>query len=130
MIEDEHKSPEEAEKLSTQLWQIITDAASYSFNCSHSYCVALDSLYEAWLKANHPLEFYETALKIYEKKGDKDKMNALKEEAEGYFNIQFPPFRFGQDNREIRADVESNSIWNSMKSIKGFGSSVGLLLYV
>lgn len=98
-------------------------------NCSHSYCMALDSLYCAWLKANHPLEFYETALRIYEKKGDKDKMNELKEEAESYFNIHFPPFRFGQDNRNITANNETNSITNSLAAIKGFGKDVCSLLY-
>ena len=129
MIDHENKSPEEADSMSSQLWQIITDAANYSFNASHAYCVALDSLYEAWLKANHPLEFYEVSLKIYEKKGDKDKMNALKEEAEHYFDIGFPAFRFGQDNRSIRADHATNSILNSMGSIKGFGVGMGKTLY-
>lgn len=129
LIEDEHKSPAEAAELSDKLWKIIEDSASYSFNASHSYCVALDSLYGAWLKAHHPLEFYEVLLTISEKKGDKDKMNALKEEAESYFGISFPPFRFGQDNRYIRAIPEQNAIVNSLSAIKGFGSNVSKVLY-
>ena len=129
LIEDEHKSPAEAAELSDKLWKIIEDSASYSFNASHSYCVALDSLYGAWLKAHHPLEFYEVLLTISEKKGDKDKMNALKEEAESYFGISFPPFRFGQDNRSIRAIPEQNAIVNSLSAIKGFGSNVSKVLY-
>lgn len=98
-------------------------------NCSHSYCVSVDSLYGAWLKSHHPLEFYETYLRIQEAKGDKDKMNAAKEEAEDYFGIKFPPFRLGQDNRSINANIESKSITNSLSSIKGFGASVGKILY-
>lgn len=98
-------------------------------NCSHAYCVALDSLYEAWLKANHPLEFYEVALNLYEKKGDKDKMSALKEEAEHYFDILFPPLRFGQDNRALKADISSNSIMNSIGSIKGMSKGLASALY-
>ena len=129
MIEDEHKTPEEAASMSQELWQIIEDSSRYSFNASHSYCVALDSLYGAWLKAHHPLEFYEVLLTLAEQKGDKDKMNALKEEAESYFNIKFPPFRFGQDNRSIKADVENNLIVNSLSAIKGFSLSVGAALY-
>lgn len=129
MIEDEHKTPEEAAHMSQELWQIIEDSSRYSFNASHSYCVALDSLYGAWLKAHHPLEFYEVLLTLAEQKGDKDKMNALKEEAESYFNIKFPPFRFGQDNRSIKADVENNLIVNSLSAIKGFSLSVGAALY-
>lgn len=129
MVENEGRSQEEADEMAQQLWQIIEDSARYSFNASHSYCVALDSLYGAWLKAHHPLEFYEVLLSLAEQKGDKDKMNALKDEAESYFGIKFPPFRFGQDNRSIKADLESNSIVNSIAAIKGFGSAIGSVLY-
>jgi len=129
MINDEGKSQEEADELAHKLWQIIEDSSKYSFNCSHSYCVALDSLYGAWLKAHHPLEFYEVQLTLAEEKGDKDKMSALKAEAEDYFNIKFPPFRFGQDNSYIHADLSTNSINNSIAAIKGFGSSIGKVLY-
>lgn len=129
IVEDEGKSEEEADELTNKLWQIIEDSASYSFNASHSYCVALDSLYEAWLKANHPLEFYEVALNLYEKKGDKDKVAALKEEAEKYFDILFPPMRYGQDNRRMQADPATNSIINSLGSIKGMSKTMGAKLY-
>lgn len=37
-----------------KVWKIIVDATSYGFNSSHAVCVALDSLYGAWLKAHHP----------------------------------------------------------------------------
>lgn len=60
----------------------------HAFNASHSYCVAEDSLYTAWLKSNYPLQFYETFLRILENKGDKDRMNAVKDEAEDYFHFQ------------------------------------------
>lgn len=107
----------------------VTESGLIVSNCSHSYCVALDSLYEAWLKANHPLEFYEVALNLYEKKGDKDKVAALKEEAEKYFDILFPPMRYGQDNRQMRADPATNSIVNSLGSIKGMSKTMGAKLY-
>ena len=129
MIDDEHKTPEEAANMSQELWQIIEDSSRYSFNASHSYCVALDSLYGAWLKAHHPLEFYEVLLTLAAQKGDKDKMNALKEEAESYFKIKFPPFRFGQDNRSIKANLDDNLIVNSIAAIKGFSIGVGTTLY-
>lgn len=96
---------------------------------SHSYCVSCDSLYSAWAKAHYPCEFYETLLIISEIKGDKEKMALAKEEAENYFGIKFPPFRFGQDNRTIKAIPEENTILNCLSSIKGFGKSVSELLY-
>ena len=129
LIEEEHKTSAEAAEITSKLWQIIEDSASYLFNSSHSYCVALDSLYGAWIKAHHPLEFYEVMLTIAEEKGDKDKMNALKNEAESFFGIKFPPFRYGQDNRQIKADPDSNAIVNSISSIKGFSIGAGKVLY-
>ena len=96
---------------------------------SHSYCVAIDSLYGAWLKTYYPLEFYECYLRIQEESGDKDKMNAAKEEAEKYFKIHFLPFRFGQDNRAITADSKTKSITSSLSSIKGISNKIGELLY-
>lgn len=96
---------------------------------SHSYCVALDSLYCAWLKAHHPLEFYEVLLTIYEEKGDKDKMKAAKEEAAKYFRIKFPQFKFREDNRKTRAHSESNSITNPITAIKGFNARCGEVLW-
>ena len=129
MINEEGRNKEQAEELSHSLWQIIEDSSRYSFNASHSYCVALDSLYGAWLKAHHPLEFYEVLLRISEEKGNKDKMNALKEEAESYFGIKFPPFRFGQNNSCVQADHLTNSIVNSIGAIKGFSATLGQTLY-
>lgn len=129
MINNEGKTQEEANTITNNLWQIINDSASYLFNASHSYCVALDSLYGAWLKAHHPLEFYEVYLQVQEQKGDKDKMNAAKLEAEDYFGIRFPALKFGQDNRNITADKETNSITNSLSSIKGFSNDIGCIMY-
>lgn len=129
IIRDENKSEEEAQKLAESLWGVIEDSAGYSFNSSHSYCVALDSLYGAWLKAHHPLAFYETYIKLMEEKGDKDKINAAKEEAESHFGIRFAPLRFGQDNRTIHADEERNEMINTMGSIKGYGVTIGRTFY-
>lgn len=61
-----------------KVWKIIEDNTSYSFNCSHAFCVALDSLYTAWAKAHYPYETYATMLKNYSAKGDKDKIDLVK----------------------------------------------------
>lgn len=129
IVRDENKPEDEAQKLAENLWGVIEDSAGYSFNSSHSYCVALDSLYGAWLKAHHPLAFYETYIRLMEEKGDKDKINAAKEEAEQYFGISFAPLRFGQDNRTIHADEERNEMINTMGSIKGYGVTIGRTFY-
>ena len=111
------------------VWQIIEDSSRYSFNCSHAYCVALDSLYGAWIKAHYPLAFYKAYLIVQNDKGDKDKMNAAKAEAEDYFGIHFPPFKFGQDNREITANPTTNEITNCLSAIKGFSKAFAHTCY-
>ena len=130
IIEDEHRDEAEAEHMADALWQIIEDSASYSFNASHSYCVSLDSLYSAWLKAHHPIEFYETAIALAESKGNKDKMAALQAEASDYFRIHFEPFRYGQDNRAVLGHPDTNTITNKLSAIKGFGSNLCEQLYL
>ena len=128
IIRDENKSEDEAQQLAETLWKVVEDSAGYSFNASHSYCVAIDSLYGAWLKAHHPLEFYETYINLMEDKGDKDKINAAREEASEYFGIVFEPLRFGQDNRSIHASKEGTMI-NTLGSIKGYGVTIGRTLF-
>ncbi|MBO5969854.1 MAG: hypothetical protein J6S14_15310 [Clostridia bacterium] len=128
-LKEDGTGQNEAADISKRLWQIIEDSSQYSFNASHAYCVSLDSVYSAWIKAHHHLAFYETLLQIQEKKGDKDKMVEIKKEAEDYFGTRFPPYRFGQDNREIRANFETNEIGNSIKAIKGLPKVTGELLW-
>jgi DNA polymerase III alpha subunit len=125
----EQKTEEEACELSEMVWQIISDASAYSFNSSHSYCMAIDSLYGAYLKSHYPFEFYETFLRMLEEDADKDRLTAVKNEATSAFGIIFPPFRFGQDNRTIVAKKKENQITSSLASIKGFGKDIGENMY-
>lgn len=129
LVEQENINKTDAAGKAKNVWKIIEDAAQYAFNSSHSYSVSLDSLYGAWLKQHHPLAFYETFMRIMDEKGDKDKLAAAKDEAESYFNIKFPPFKFGQDNRKVTADEENNAISNALTSIKGFNKAAAVALY-
>lgn len=128
-LSEENLGEKETHKKTGMVWQILADSASYLFNASHAYCVSLDSLYGAWLKQHHPLAFYEAFMRIMDEKGDKDKLAAAKDEAESYFNIKFPPFKFGQDNRKVTADEENNAISNALTSIKGFNKAAAVALY-
>jgi len=129
LIKDEQRDKEEAEKISHVTWQIIEDSSRYSFNSSHSYSVAGDSLYGAYLKSHYPLEFYEVILNMLEKDGDKDRLNRAKEEATRAFGITFPPYKFGQDNTKIAAMPESNQITSSLASMKGMPSALSIKLF-
>lgn len=129
MIEYEKQTQPEAEKLSHNIWKILEDSASYSFNSSHSYCVAVDSLYGSYLKATHPVNFYTEFIKLMEEDGDKDRLVYAKEEAQNGFGIKFPSLKFRQDNRTISCNVAKKEITTSLRSIKGFGTNVGYELY-
>lgn len=129
LVETEGTTKDRAKEIADDVWQIIEDSARYSFNSSHSYSVANDSLYGAWQKAHYPLEFYETLLRSYEKDAKKDKINLAKTEARKFFDISFPPFKWGQDNRNITMDKSTNSINMSLSTIKGFGNKIAQQLF-
>ena len=66
---------------------------------------------------------------MMEEDGDKDRLSLAKIEAEKHFHIKFPSYRFGQDNRGIVGNFETNEITQSLKSIKGFNHQIGDDLY-
>ena len=117
-IRPECKSDEEAKSFAEQIWKIIDDSTSYSFNSSHALCVALDSLYSAWQKAHYPYEFYEVMLQMFSDKGKKDKVAALKREMKN-FGISEGRYEFGADNRSFVANKERHVINPALVSIKG-----------
>lgn len=129
LIEDENITDKRAKEIAHDTWQVIEDSSQYSFNASHSYSVAGDSMYGAYLKSHYPLEFYEVLLNLCEEDGDKERLVSVKDEARRAYKIKFPPFRFGQDNRAIVADKDKWEIASSLQSIKGFGKKVGEDMY-
>jgi len=129
IIKKEKLSDEESEKIAHTTWQIIEDSSKYQFNASHAYSVAGDSLYGAYLKSHYPIQFYEVFLNMLEKDGDKDRLSAVISEAQRAFKINFPLYKFGQDNRYIKGNVEKWEITSSLKSIKGFNEGISNELY-
>lgn len=130
LVETENKNETEAQEVAEKVWQIINDSCRYSFNASHSYSVAMDSLYGAYLKSHYPLQFYEVFLNILDAKGNqKDRMAEARKEAEQAYKIRFAPLRFRQDNRKITVDEATNTMWNSLKALKGFGDGLAKKLY-
>lgn len=122
------KDAENKEQVSSEVWHIVEAFAGYGFNASHSYCMALDSLNQAYLKAHYPLAFYETMLRRYTEKGNKDKVKALKEEMKN-FNIKLGDLKFGEDNRNFTMNEETNTISQSLVAIKGVSQTVANEIY-
>lgn len=98
-------------------------------NSAHAYCMALDSLYNAYLKAHYPYEFYEVLLQAYSNKGKKDKVAELKQEMLRGFGIKEGDYKFGLDNRSFLAVPEEKKINPSLLSIKGLSQGCANDLY-
>ena len=129
IMQDDHIDEEKAEEMSARVWQIIDDSCGYGFNSAHAYCMAIDSLYCAYLKANYPHEFYEVLLQVFSDKGKKDKVQALKQEMLTAFGIQEGEYKFGVDNRHFVADRKNGVIYPSLLSIKGLSQGCANELY-
>lgn len=129
IIADDNIPEKEAQEASEKVWQIINDSCGYGFNSAHAYCMSIDSLYCAYLKANYPYEFYETLLQFHSDRGEKDKVAALKSEMETAFGIKEGQYKFGRDNRKFVLDKEDHCIQPSLLSIKGLSQGFANDLY-
>lgn len=123
------ESPEASVEMAERIWQIVDDSTAYSFNSSHAYCMALDSLYNAWQKANYPYEFYEVLLQVFSDKGKKDKVAELKKEMLIGFGIREGQYRWGVDNRNFVANPKEQRIEPALISIKGLSQGLANDLY-
>ena len=129
IMHDDGIPADKAEEDSARVWQIISDSCGYGFNSAHAYCMALDSLYNAYLKAHYPYEFYEVLLQTYSDKGKKDKVAELKREMGKAFGIKEGDYKFGLDNRKFIADPDNKTIYPSLLSIKGLSQGCANDLY-
>ena len=109
-----------------ETWQVVEDAAHYSFNASHSLSVAIDSLYGAYLKAHYPLEYFTVALSLYS--DDLDRTAKLISEM-SYFDIKLKPIKFRYSNADYNMEKETNSIYKGVGAIKYCNEDMSNKLY-
>lgn len=109
-----------------ETWQVVEDAAHYSFNASHSLSVAIDSLYGAYLKANYPTEYFTVALSLYS--DDLDRTAKLIAEMP-YFDVSLKPIKFRHSRASYNMEKETNTIYKGLESIKFMNSDVSEKLY-
>ena len=105
-----------------ETWQVVEDAAHYSFNASHSLSVAIDSIYGAYLKSHYPLEYFTVALTMYA--DDIDRTSKLIDEL-SYFDITIQPVRFGKSGSSYTMDKKNNVIYKGVSSIKYLNAQIG-----
>lgn len=108
------------------VWNVIEDAANYSFNASHAYSVALDSLYGAYLKANYPLEYFTVVLNTYQ--DNTNKTEKIIGELP-HFNIKIKNIKFRKSSAKNTPDKETNSIYKGIASLKFCGIKMAEELY-
>lgn len=109
-----------------ETWQVVEDAAHYSFNASHSLSVAIDSLYGAYLKAHYPLEYYTIVLTMYS--GDMDRTANLIEEMPK-FGLTLKDAKFRHSKSEYNCDKDEGVIYKGCNSIKYLNEDVSNQLY-
>ena len=98
-----------------EVWQVVDDAARYSFNAAHAVSVAYDSIYGAEAKEHHPLEYYTVVLNKYQ--SDNEKTSRIISELD-YFDIHIENIKFGKSKNEYTFDRNTNTIYKSISSIK------------
>ena len=109
-----------------ETWQVVEDAAHYSFNASHSLSVAIDSLYGAYLKANYSTEYFTVALSLYS--DDLDRTAKLISEMP-YFGVSLKPIKFRHSRASYNMEKDTNTIYKGLESIKYMNSDVSEQLY-
>jgi DNA polymerase III alpha subunit len=105
----------------SETWQVVEDAAHYSFNASHSLSVAIDSIYGAYLKSHYPLEYFTVVLTLYA--DDIDRTSKLIEELP-YFNIAIRPVKYSKSGSSYTMDKDNNVIYKGISSIKYCNSQI------
>ena len=125
LLEGWHKQVGE-DKGFKETWQVVEDAAKYSFNASHSLSYAYDSLYGAYLKSHYPLEYYTVALNYYSDDATRTAKLA-KELKEYHISLEKPKFRYSIDKYFM--DKEHNKIYKGTGAIKFLNKDCSLFLY-
>ena len=109
-----------------EVWQVVDDAARYSFNAAHAVSVAYDSIYGAEAKKHHPLEYFTTVLNEYQ--SDNEKTSRIIAELD-YFGIHLENIKFGKSKSEYTFDRNTNTIYKSISSIKYCNEVIANELY-
>lgn len=115
-------SKEQAEKV----WEIIEASVGYSFNSSHAFAVALDSVYGAYLKANYPLEYFTVVLNVYE---GNTKMTSKIHSELSHFDIKIKAPMFRESKAHYSANKKENAIYKGIKSVKWLNEKIAEELF-
>lgn len=120
------KVKDAGEEEFNRIWQVIEDAAAYSFNSSHALSVATDALYGMYLKTKYPLEYFTVCFNAYA--DDLDMTTDLTNEL-SHFGIALSAPKFRVSKGEYSFDKESRTIYKGLGSVKTLNKEDGNKLY-
>ncbi len=98
------------------IFEQIEKFAGYGFNKSHAAAYALIAYQTAWLKANHPVEFFTASMTL--DMGNTDKLAVFKQALE---QIQIPLLLPDINKSDVVFAVEGHAVRYALAAIKGVG---------
>ena len=102
------------------LWAKMEAFAAYAFNRSHAACYAITGYYSQWFKQHYPLQFWTVSLQF---SGDKEIVGRVVE-IQKNSPIQVRPIDINLSHVEFKGDLETNSIYWSLNSVKWVGEKL------
>jgi DNA polymerase III alpha subunit len=115
-----------SEYMFKETWEMIQSCIAYGFCSAHAAATSLDMCYGAYLKVNHPLEYYTVCFNNY--LNDEVRTGKLKKELD-YFGINLLDIKFRHSKAEYSFDRETNSIYKGVASIKFLNENASNELY-
>lgn len=108
-----------SEKDFQEAWEAMVEFAKYSFNRSHASAYAMTGYICQYLKVNYPLEYWTASLTFSD---DKKVLKFLSEifETKG---IKVSPPDINKSSINMVSDLETNTIYWGIESIKGVGET-------
>jgi len=100
------------------LWDTLVPFADYAFNKSHAYGYAFISYWTAYLKANHPKEWFSALLS---REGDPNKVREYMDEVRRLGIAILPP---DVNTSEVTWTPDTDGIRYGLGTIKGVGEKV------
>jgi len=119
-IEDKIKENNLDPEAGEILWKVAEDSANYSFNKSHSISYAMLAAWTAYLKFNHPQEFFLSLLKMANHEPDpREEIRKISQEL-AHFNIKLLSPDLAKSHMGF--SIEGEDIRFGLNSIKGVSS--------
>lgn len=107
------------EKTSDIIWKKIVTSGTYAFVYAHSVSYSILGLWEAWLKAHHPVEFYAASLA---RTDDEEAQFRLMQDAMAH-GIDIHPPRLA-DSRAAWSAVPGTGLVAGWGQIRGIGATL------